>query len=131
MLTNHPVTVTIPAKDLDRAMRWYKDKLGLTAERTNSEGAFYHVGGTPVFLYRTQHAGTAKHTLLAFETDDLNAEMKALRDRGVAFEEYDMPGLKTKDGVAEMEGIRSAWARDSEGNILAFDQQAQSGRRVA
>lgn len=122
MFANHSATVTIPAKDLSRAMHWYEDKLGLKAESTNSEGAQYHIGSTPVFLYKSDFAGTAQHTLLAFECDDLDAEMKSLRAKGVRFEDYNLPNLKTRNGVAEMEGMKTAWAKDSEGNIIAFDQ---------
>jgi hypothetical protein len=73
-----------------------------------------------VFLYQTEFAGTAQHTLLSFGSTDLLAEMQVLRGRGVVFIDYDLPGLKTENGVAAFGPVKNAWAKDSEGNILGF-----------
>jgi predicted enzyme related to lactoylglutathione lyase len=74
-------------------------------------------------VYRTSYAGTAQNTVFAIDTDDLDRDMAALRAKGIEFLEYDFPGLKTVDGIAEIEGERSAWFADSEGNILALGQR--------
>ena len=116
-------TAMLPAKDAARAKAWYADKLGLKpAQEYGDMGAVYDLGGTRVFLYPTQFAGTAQHTVLSFDTDDLAADMKNLRSRGVTFLDYDLPGLKTQDGVADFGQIKNAWCKDSEGNILGFVQ---------
>lgn len=116
-------TAMLPAKDAARARAWYADKLGLKpAQEFGDMGAVYDLGGTRVFLYPTQFAGTAQHTVLSFDTDDLAADMTVLRNRGVTFLDYDLPGLKTVDGVADFGQIRNAWCKDSEGNILGFVQ---------
>jgi catechol 2,3-dioxygenase-like lactoylglutathione lyase family enzyme len=122
MFANRNATLMIPAKDLDRAKQWYDEKLGLKPSQDMGEmGAGYRLGGgTAAFLYPTQFAGTAKHTLLSFASPDLAADMTALRAKGVTFLDYDLPGLKTENGVAEFGEIKNAWANDSEGNILAF-----------
>ena len=117
------VTAMLPAKDAARAKAWYADKLGLKPVKEFGDmGAVYDLGGTRVFLYPTQFAGTAQHTVLSFDTDDLVADMKSLRARGVIFLDYDLPGLKTQDGVADFGQIKNAWCKDSEGNILGFVQ---------
>jgi catechol 2,3-dioxygenase-like lactoylglutathione lyase family enzyme len=121
MFTNTQATAMLPAKDVSRAKSWYADKLGLKpVEEFGDNGAAYDLGGTRVFLYSTQFAGTAQHTVLTFNTDDLASDMKTLRSRGVSFLDYDLPDLKTKDGIAEFGEIKNAWSKDSEGNILGF-----------
>lgn len=125
MFKDRRATAMIPAKDFARARAWYADKLGLTPteEFPNGGGATYMLGGgLRAFLYPTEYAGTAQHTLLSFDTPDLAADMAALRARGVRFLDYDLPGLKTVDGVATFGPVKNAWARDSEGNILGFVQ---------
>lgn len=122
MFAERNATAMIPATDLARAKRWYEEKLGLRpAEEFDDMGASYRLGGgTRAFMYPTQFAGTAQHTIMAFDTPDLVADMKALRAKGVVFLDYDLPGLKTKDGLADFGAVKNAWANDSEGNILAF-----------
>lgn len=123
MLADHRVTVMLPAKDTVRARAWYEDKIGFKPDSVEDYGAVYTLpGGTPMFLYETQLAGTAQHTLLSIDTDDLDADMAALRAKDVAFIEYDMPGLKTESGVATFGPVRNAWFKDSEGNIIGLVQ---------
>jgi len=122
MFANRKVTAMIPAKDLARAKAWYSDKLGLTpSSQSGDAGVGYTLGGgTQAFLYETQFAGTAQHTILGFECFDLNSDVEAMRAKGVVFLDYDVPGLKTVGGIAEIGPTKSAWCKDSEGNILGF-----------
>ena len=125
MIAEHRATAMIPARDFARAKAWYADKLGLTPveERPEGGGAAYVLGGgTRAFLYPTQFAGTAQHTLPSFDTSDLAADMKALGARGVSFLDYDLPGLKTENGVATFGPVKNACCKDSEGTILGFVQ---------
>lgn len=124
MFADRKATVMIPVSDLARAKRWYEEKLGLKpAQDVGETGASYRLGGgTLAFMYPTQFAGTAQNTMLGFDSPDLVADMKALRARGVVFEDYDLPGLKTENGLADFGGFKNAWTKDSEGNILAFVQ---------
>lgn len=121
MITDHPAYATIPASDMDRAKAWYKDKLGLVPFMEDEAGCMYKVGnGSSFLLYPTPNAGKAPNTLLSFATDDLEGDMEDMRSHGIQFEEYDLPGLKTVNGMATLGRHHAAWFKDSEGNILAI-----------
>jgi catechol 2,3-dioxygenase-like lactoylglutathione lyase family enzyme len=124
MLAMRRTYATIPAADMARAMDWYRDKLGIEPVRHEEYGAVYRLAnGCGFLLYPTPNAGQAPNTLMAFEATDVQADVRELRSRGVQFENYDMPGLKTVDGIAEMNGYYGAWFKDSEGNILAIGNE--------
>ena len=122
MLSDRKFYPTIPAADLDRAVKWCDEKLGLKPKQQDLLGYTYEFGsGSGFLLYPTPNAGQAPNTLATFSSDDVEADVAMLRERGVVFEEYDFPGLKTEDGVAAMgEDRYAAWFKDSEGNILAI-----------
>ena len=112
----------LPAADLDRARQFYHDKLGLDPAEMHEGLLMYRDASVAFEVYETENAGTAKNTQLGWVTDDLDREMRELRERGVVFEDYDVPGLKTVDGVAMGDGMRTAWFRDSEGNFLCVSE---------
>jgi catechol 2,3-dioxygenase-like lactoylglutathione lyase family enzyme len=115
---------TVAVSDIDRAKKFYGEILGFKATDDRSGGTLYETGsGTPFLVYPSQYAGTNKATYMAFEVQDLNAAVKELRERGIVFEEYDFPGLKTVDGIAEIEGERGAWFKDPDGNILSVGER--------
>lgn len=121
MLGNHRALPTIPATDLARARRWYEEKLGLKPAREAVAGLVYELaGGTGFLLYPTEFAGKAPNTLMGFETDDVEGDVAALKAKGVKFEDYDMPGLKTVNSIAMLGALKGAWFRDSENNILSI-----------
>jgi catechol 2,3-dioxygenase-like lactoylglutathione lyase family enzyme len=126
MLNNSSFTATIPAKDIERSLPFYRDTLGFEVNDTYPDGSIMIEAGngTQFMLYVTEFSGTAKHTLAMFPVDDLRAEMKELKGKGVSFEDYDMPNLKTEDGVADFDGSLGAWFTDPDGNILALFQSA-------
>ena len=126
-------TAVLPASDIARAKQWWHDVLGRDPVYEDMEGEvlFYDIGGTAVMVYRTDFAGTAQNTALNLMTDDLDRDMTAMRTHGVMFHDYDMPGLKTVDGVAELGEDRGAWFSDSEGNILAIGQVSQQMMEMA
>jgi catechol 2,3-dioxygenase-like lactoylglutathione lyase family enzyme len=114
---------TIAVSDIDRAKGFYGGTLGLKILDERSDGIRYLDGGGNWFLvYPSQFAGTAQSTYMSFEVDDVEVAVKELRDKGVVFEEYDFPGLKTVDGIAEIQGVKGAWFKDPDGNILAVGQ---------
>lgn len=116
---------TIAVSDMDRAKEFYGGTLGLKARDERADGIRYEAGeGTALFVYPSQFAGTAQSTYMAFQVSDLDTAVEELRGRGVVFEEYDMPGLKTVNGIAEIQGIRGAWFKDPDGNILSVGQDA-------
>src|SRR5680860_376261 len=106
----HPV---LPAADLQRARTFYHEALGLDPAEIHGDLLLYRPAlGAGFEIYETPNAGTAKNTQMVWETDDLEAEMARLRSKGVVFEDYDIPGTKTVDGIATLEGSRAAWFRD-------------------
>jgi catechol 2,3-dioxygenase-like lactoylglutathione lyase family enzyme len=127
MLGKYSVHPTLPAVDIKRAKKFYTETLGLKLLGEDvAGGAMFQSGDSYIYVYQ-RGATKADHTVAEFEVDDIVAEMKALRAKGVKFEEYDMPemGLKTVNGVATFkmpEGdMKSAWFKDTEGNILAIE----------
>jgi predicted enzyme related to lactoylglutathione lyase len=123
MLTSASVTANIPAADLDRARSFYADTLGLTPSGEMYDTLIYRTdGGTTFSVYKTEFAGQAGHTIAQLHVDDVVAEARALQEKGVALETYDMPGVEWDDGVANMGDMgKAAWFKDSEGNILCID----------
>jgi catechol 2,3-dioxygenase-like lactoylglutathione lyase family enzyme len=113
----------LPAQDLERAKAFYRDKLGLepTQERDPMGGLFYELsGGTGFAVFLSSGKASGTHTQMALEVQDMDAAVKDLRARGLKFEEYDSPELKTVDGIAEIAGTKAAWFKDSEGNLIAL-----------
>ena len=114
----------IPASDFERAKSWWADSVGLKPTEEFDQGAYYVVGTTRFLLYPSQFAGTNKATAMTLEVDDVRAAVTELRGNGVEFQEYDLPEVKTEEGVATWEEggrkVEAAWCIDSEGNIIAL-----------
>ncbi|MEU4066085.1 VOC family protein [Streptomyces wedmorensis] len=123
MLSDSPIAAIIPVNDMARAKRFYSETLGLPLTRETAEDTRYECGGTVIGLYETPYGGKAEHTLASWKVADLDAEMSTLRSKGVTFEDYDLPGIKTVDGVVESDTMRGAWFKDSEGNILCVVEE--------
>jgi catechol 2,3-dioxygenase-like lactoylglutathione lyase family enzyme len=120
-------TATIPAKDLEGTRRFYEDVLRCEIIRESPAGITYRSGDSFFDLYPTQFAGTAQHTIGGFLVDDVEAAAADLRSRGVTFEQYDFPGLKTdENGIAHLGGESAAWFKDPEGNILSVAQRTEA-----
>lgn len=123
MLQRSPLYAYLPAKDVDRARKFYEEKLGFRPKQEIAGGIVYEFGGgTACFLYPTANAGTSKASQAFWQVDDVEREVADLKARGVKFEEYDVPGMKTVNGIATGGGAKTAWFRDTEGNILAVVQ---------
>jgi len=121
MLDHARIGANVPVSDLDEAISFYEGKLGLTLfERGEAEpyARFAGAGETKLGAYESKSAGQSRHTLASFVVDDVRATVSELQGNGVVFEEYDMPGMKTEDGVATMGNTRAAWLKDPDGNIL-------------
>ena len=113
----------LPVEDLARARTFYEEKLGLTPSREVEGALFYEGNGNSGFLlFPTGGRPSGQHTQMAWFVKDLAATVTELKRRGVRFEEYDFPGLKTIDGIADLGYEKSAWFRDSEGNLLALGE---------
>jgi catechol 2,3-dioxygenase-like lactoylglutathione lyase family enzyme len=124
MLTNAAIVPYIPVSNVARARKFYEGTLGLTPKEEYAGGVIYECGkGSWVFMYPSPGAGTSKASTAFWAVDDVVAEVAALKARGVVFEEYDMPGIKMVDSIATAGGAKTAWFKDSEGNILAVSQR--------
>jgi catechol 2,3-dioxygenase-like lactoylglutathione lyase family enzyme len=123
MLTDSKVTANIPVSDLDRARNFYSDVLGLSPAGENPGGLVYRTaGGTSFFLYPTEYAGQAGHTIAQWHVADVAREVQELKANGLEFEHYDMPGVTWDGDIASMESMgHAAWFKDSEGNIMCLD----------
>lgn len=118
---------TLPAGDLDRAKTFYADRLGLTPVSEDRTGVHFVMGGSRFRLFRSGGVASGAHTQLALVVVDLDGVVDELKARGVEFENYDYPNLKTVDGVADLGYARAAWFKDSEGNLLGIAQVAGDG----
>jgi catechol 2,3-dioxygenase-like lactoylglutathione lyase family enzyme len=125
MLSEAKAHAALPAQDLERAKSWYAEKLGLKPAEESPGGLFYDVGqGTRFLVFPSGGRPSGDHTQVGFIVADVVSEVEDLRADGVVFEEYDLPGLKTFNGVAEVGPTKAAWFKDSEGNVLGIIQFA-------
>jgi predicted enzyme related to lactoylglutathione lyase len=123
MLTNAPIVPYIPASDMARARQFYEGKVGLVAREEAAGGVVYECGaGSWIFLYQSAGAGTSRASQAFWQVEDIEAEVADLKSRGVVFENYDTPGIKTTNGIADFGDSKGAWFKDSEGNIMALIQ---------
>jgi catechol 2,3-dioxygenase-like lactoylglutathione lyase family enzyme len=131
MLSDGGVATRLPAQDLDRARAFYAEKLGLEPAEERPGGLLFRCGRGEFALFASGGEPSGTHTQMGFEVEDLDAVVAELRARGVVFEDVDVPGLTTVDGIAEVAGNypshggvgeRAVWFRDSEGNLLGIGQ---------
>jgi len=120
MLGKAAATPMIAVKDLDRARTFYEDTLGLKQVDDFGEGFMLRSGATKVSVYRSEFAGTNKATALSFDVDDVDSQVRELKDKGVSFEHYDLPGLERQGDVYVAQGMKTAWFKDPDGNILSL-----------
>lgn len=124
MLSNARYEAALPCSDLERAKSFYADKLGLTPADEQSAGAFYDGGdGTRFLLFRSTGSISGSHARIEFIVADVEAEVNDLKQRGVQFEVYDVPGFDQATSIAEIGEYRQAWFKDSEGNLLGILQR--------
>jgi predicted enzyme related to lactoylglutathione lyase len=123
MLRTAPIRAYIPASDVSRARKFYEHVVGLMPKEEYAGGVIYECGGAEVFMYPTSNAGTSKASQAYWQVHDVEAEMAELKARGVVFEEYDMPGVAMRNSIATGGGAKTAWFKDTEGNILAISQR--------
>jgi predicted enzyme related to lactoylglutathione lyase len=128
MLGRAEIAAIVPVSQIDRAVEFYGDKLGLKLEirrddmPENREAEFSAGDGTLV-VYESVAAGQSRGTLAGFRVDDLEAVVSGLRERGVVFEDYDTPDLKTENGIGRIGDLLAAWCKDPDGNIIAFEER--------
>jgi predicted enzyme related to lactoylglutathione lyase len=125
VLTDANVQAALPCSDFERAKGFYKESLGISPTDEDPDGAYYACAeGSGFFLFPSAGVASGTHTQVGFQVADIEAEVAELKSMGVKFEEYDMPQLKTVNGIAMLGTERGAWFKDSEGNLLALFQRA-------
>jgi catechol 2,3-dioxygenase-like lactoylglutathione lyase family enzyme len=125
-ITSSQVTCMLPVKDLERARLFYEDVLGLVAIGAKPDGKFiYRCGGTELALFPRPDGTKAEHTVLSFRVDDIAQSVRTLKQRGVQFADYDLPGLKTVEHVCVLGSEKAAWFQDPEGNILCLHEDLE------
>jgi catechol 2,3-dioxygenase-like lactoylglutathione lyase family enzyme len=125
----HAIT-KLPCQDLERARRFYRDRLGLEAVEEREGGLRYVCGTTEFHLFHSSGTASGTSTQIGFEVDDLDQVVDELRARGLQFERVDVPRFKVEGDVvivpgnypSKGRGERGAFFRDSEGNLLALGQ---------
>jgi catechol 2,3-dioxygenase-like lactoylglutathione lyase family enzyme len=131
ILARSDVQTRLPAQDLERARRFYAEKLGLHPVEERDGGLRYRCGSTLFALFASAGEPSGTHTQMGWKVNDIEATVTELRGRGLEFEEYDFPGFETRDGIADVHGNypsdagvgeRAVWFRDSEGNLLGIGQ---------
>jgi catechol 2,3-dioxygenase-like lactoylglutathione lyase family enzyme len=124
MLGDHAVHVTIATADMARARAFYEGTLGLQVESEDGAGGvMYRSGSSRLYLYPSAFAGHAQHTLASWVVDDVESVVAELTAKGVSFEKYDLPDLKTDErGIADLGMEKAAWFKDPDGNILNVGQ---------
>jgi catechol 2,3-dioxygenase-like lactoylglutathione lyase family enzyme len=126
-LSDCRVEALLAVSDLERARRFYEHQLGLAPGEDEGEAVHYPCAqGSGINVYLSvENAGKSPATLAGWFVDDLDQTMDELASRGVVFEHYDQPGLKTDDrGVFDAGRFRAAWTRDPDGNTIAFTEVA-------
>ena len=129
-LASAHVVTKLPAQDLDRARRFYRDVLGLEAVEQRSGGLRYVCGATEFHLFQSSGAASGTSTQAGFEVTDIDAVVSELRARGLRFEPFDIAGFEVNDDIVVVpnnypskgRGERGAFFRDSEGNLLGIGQ---------
>lgn len=130
MISDCVAVPTVPTKDIASARRFYEDVLGLHLHGEVTGGFVYDLGeGSTLFLYESEYAGTAKHTLVNLASSHVEDDIADLREKGVRFETYDdLVGVSFDgDGVATFEGFedsRGVWFKDPDGNLFGLFQTA-------
>jgi catechol 2,3-dioxygenase-like lactoylglutathione lyase family enzyme len=134
MLTQAPIVTILPAKDIDRARDFYQNRLGLTPQGARPDGKFLfrcNGGGATLAIFPKPEGTRAEHTAVSFVVDDIVAEIRELKARGVEFHDYDFPGFKTVEHIAVIGADKAAWFSDTEGNLLCIHEELDRERAGA
>jgi catechol 2,3-dioxygenase-like lactoylglutathione lyase family enzyme len=122
MLNEKRTYTTIPVSDLERAKRFYSEILGMHAEMVTEGGIMYGSGGTQFFVYPSGYRASG-HTQMSWQVDDIEAEVAVLKQKGISFEEFERPGIKSVGGIYQSgPSVKTAWFKDPDGNLLGLTQ---------
>ncbi|MFN6946834.1 MAG: VOC family protein [Cytophagaceae bacterium] len=114
---------TLSASDLNRAKSFYKKQLGLDVEEVHNGDLMVNTdNGDNILIHQTSQPVDSGNTALTFEVENIESEIEELQEKGIQFEDYDLPDLKTENHIYETEDEKAAWFKDSEGNILCIHE---------
>lgn len=131
MLSDNNAVATVAVKNLETAKAFYEGKLGFTKVMENDEVVAFKTGESKLFVYKSPFAGTNKATSVTFVADEVDNLVRKLKDKGVAFEHYDVPKM-TRQGDVHVAGtMRAAWFKDPDGNIFSLVTPANTAAREA
>jgi len=128
VLESAEIAAIVPVSEIDRAVEFYGDVLGLKLvirrdDMPENREAEFSAGGGTLVAYESVAAGQSRGTIAGFRVDDLQDVVSTLRERGVVFEEYDTPDMKTENGIGRIGDLLAAWCKDPDGNIIAFEER--------
>jgi catechol 2,3-dioxygenase-like lactoylglutathione lyase family enzyme len=126
MLNDAPVTATVAVKDIETGKQFYGETLGLKKVDENMGGVAYESGGSQLFVYQSDTAGTGQATCAFWPVNDIEGTVAELKGKGVNFEHYDMPGGTLEGDIHIMGEMKAAWFKDPDGNILSVGNNTQS-----
>jgi predicted enzyme related to lactoylglutathione lyase len=128
VLGSAEIAAIVSVSEIDRAVEFYGNILGLKLvirrdDMPQNREAEFSAGGGALVAYESVAAGQSRGTVAGFRVQDLEAVVSTLRERGVVFEEYDTPDLKTENGIGKIGDLLAAWCKDPDGNIIAFEER--------
>ena len=122
MLADKKTYTTLPVSDLEHARGFYRDVLGIHEDMVTEGGVMYGSGGTQFFVFPSQYR-PGGHTQMSWQVADIKQEVAALKAKGIQFEEFDLPGIKSVDGIVQSgPSVWTAWFKDTDGNLLGLSQ---------
>jgi len=122
-LAQRRVHTTLPVTDVAEARRFWEDTLGFEPLTVQSTAVMYRAGDGSVFaISRSGGKPSGAHTQMAFTSPDIEADVADLRARGITFLDYDLPGLRTENGIGQLGPNRAAWFNDPQGNLIGIVQ---------
>ncbi|HXI14152.1 MAG TPA: VOC family protein [Thermoanaerobaculia bacterium] len=120
MLKDEDAIATVAVTNIEVARKFYEGVLGLAQRPTGEKGVLsFSSGKSSLLVYESQYAGTNEATAVTWTVEDVDAEVKALKSKGVSFEHYDFPGVTRKGDVHVTGKLKNAWFKDPDGNILS------------
>ena len=120
MLGSEDAIATVAVKNLQTAAQFYEGKLGLRKVGEEMQVLVYQSGKSSIMVYQSQFAGTNQATAVTWQVDDVDGAVRALKEKGIAFERYEFPDVKQEGDVHVFGKIRNAWFKDPDGNILSI-----------
>ena len=129
MLSDTSAIATVAVANLDKAKQFYEERLGLTMVRQSEEELAFQAGDTTLFVYRSEYGGTNKATAVTFVTDEVEDLVRTLKNRGVTFEHYDLPGTTLQGDVHIAGSLKVAWFKDPDGNIFSLVTPSNTAER--